>query len=156
MLAHARHAVPRPVALGGLALLACAQLMLVLDVTVVNVALPDIGVALHLHRSELPWVMTSYTLFLGGLMLLGGRIADLFGARRLTLIGLAVFTASSLLCGLSRDAAMLLAGRSLQGLGAALMSPAALATVMTLLTGPTGARRWACGRGWPGADRPWA
>jgi EmrB/QacA subfamily drug resistance transporter len=118
-----------------LAVLACAQLMLVLDVTVVNVALPDIGAALHLHRSELPWVMTSYTLFFGGLMLLGGRIADLFGARRLTLIGLAVFTASSLLCGLSHDAAMLLAGRSLQGLGAALMSPAALATVMTLFTG---------------------
>jgi EmrB/QacA subfamily drug resistance transporter len=119
-----------------LAVLACAQLMLVLDVTVVNVALPDIGAALHLHRSELPWVVTSYTLFFGGLMLLGGRIADLFGARRLTLIGLAVFTASSLLCGLSQDAAMLLTGRSLQGLGAALMSPAALATVMTLFTGP--------------------
>src|SRR6266849_3410929 len=98
-----------------LALLAGAQLMLVLDVTVVNVALPDIGAALHLHRSELPWVMTIYTLFFGGLMLLGGRIADLFGARRLTLIGLALFTASSLLCGLSHDAAVLLAGRSLQG-----------------------------------------
>ncbi len=106
-----------------------------LDITVVNVALPDIGAALHLDRSELPWVMTIYTLFFGGLMLLGGRIADLFGARRLTLIGLAVFTASSLLCGLSHDAAMLLAGRALQGLGAALMSPAALATVMTLFTG---------------------
>ena len=119
-----------------LAVLACAQLMLVLDVTVVNVALPDIGAALHLHRSELPWVLTIYTLFFGGLMLLGGRIADLFGARRLTLAGLALFTASSLLCALSRDAAMLLAGRSLQGLGAALMSPAALATVMTLFTGP--------------------
>ncbi len=119
-----------------LALLASAQLMLILDVTVVNVALPDIGAALHLQRSELPWVMTVYTLFFGGLMLLGGRIADLFGARRLTLAGLALFTASSLLCGLSQDAAMLLAGRSLQGAGAALMSPAALATVMTLFTGP--------------------
>ena len=125
---------PRWVALS---LLASAQLMLVLDVTVVNVALPDIGAALHLQRSELPWVMTIYTLVFGGLMLLGGRIADLFGARRLTLTGLALFTASSLLCALSRDAAMLLAGRSLQGLGAALMSPAALATVMTLFTGPS-------------------
>jgi len=95
-----------------LALLAGAQLMLVLDVTVVNVALPDIGAALHLHRSELPWVITIYTLFFGGLMLLGGRIADLFGARRLTLIGLALFTTASLLCGLSHDPAMLLAGRS--------------------------------------------
>ena len=119
-----------------LALLASAQLMLVLDVTVVNVALPDIGTALHLHSGELPWVMTVYTLVFGGLMLLGGRIADLFGARRLTLIGLALFITSSLLCALSGDAAMLLAGRSLQGLGAALMSPAALATVMTLFTGP--------------------
>ena len=118
-----------------LALLASAQLMLVLDVTVVNVALPDIGAALHLQRGELPWVMTIYTVFFGGLMLLGGRIADLFGARRMTLGGLALFTAASLLCGLSGDAATLLAGRSLQGLGAALMSPAALAAVMTLFTG---------------------
>lgn len=118
-----------------LALLASAQLMLVLDVTVVNVALPDIGDALHLRRSELPWVMTVYTLFFGGLMLLGGRIADLIGPRRLTLIGLVVFTGSSLLCGLSGGADVLLAGRSLQGVGAALMSPAALATVLTLFTG---------------------
>ena len=119
-----------------LALLASAQLMLILDVTVVNVALPDIGVALHLQRGELPWVMTIYTVFFGGLMLLGGRIADLFGARRMTLGGLALFTAASLMCGLSGNAATLLAGRSLQGLGAALMSPAALAAVMTLFTGP--------------------
>lgn len=118
-----------------LAVLASAQLMLVLDVTVVNVALPDIGTALHLDRSELPWVMTIYTVFFGGLMLLGGRIADLLGARRMTLAGLALFTASSLLCALSGSALMLLAGRSLQGLGAALMSPAALATVMTLFPG---------------------
>jgi MFS family permease len=73
-----------------LALLASAQLMLVLDVTVVNVALPDIGAALHLQRGELPWVMPIYTVFFGGLMLLGGRIADLFGARRMTLAGLAL------------------------------------------------------------------
>jgi MFS family permease len=119
-----------------LAVLACAQLMLVLDVTVVNVALPDIGAALHLQRGELPWVMTIYTVFFGGLMLLGGRVADLIGARRMTLGGLALFTAASLLCGLSGDAATLLAGRSLQGLGAALMSPAALAAVMTLFAGP--------------------
>src|SRR6266702_4400483 len=108
-----------------LAILACAQLMLVLDVTVVNVALPDIGAALRLQRGELPWVMTIYTVFFAGLI----------GARRMTLGGLALFTASSLLCGLSGDAATLLAGRALQGLGAALMSPAALAAVMTLFTG---------------------
>jgi hypothetical protein len=77
-----------------LALLASAQLMLVLDVTVVNVALPDIGAALRLQRGELPWVMTICTVFFGGLMLLGGRIADLSGARRMTLAGLALFAPS--------------------------------------------------------------
>src|SRR5690348_5756649 len=82
-----------------LVLLAVAQLMLILDVTVVNVALPGIGVALRLTRGELPWVMTAYTVCFGGLMLLGGRIADRYGARRVTLAGLVVFTAASLLSG---------------------------------------------------------
>ncbi len=127
-------AVPRSAAL---ALLAAAQLMLVLDVTVVNVALPDIGAALHLQQGVVPWVMTAYTVFFGGLMLLGGRIADLVGARRLTLLGLSLFIASSLVCALSGGTAVLLVGRALQGVGAALMSPAALATVMTLYTGPS-------------------
>jgi len=127
-------AVPRSAAL---ALLASAQLMLVLDVTVVNVALPDIGAALHLQQGVVPWVMTAYTVFFGGLMLLGGRIADIVGARRLTLLGLSLFIASSLVCALSGGAAVLLVGRALQGVGAALMSPAALATVMTLYTGPS-------------------
>ena len=118
-----------------LALLAVAQLMLILDVTVVNVALPDIGVALRLSRDGLPWVMTAYTVCFGGLMLLGGRLADRFGPRRLTLTGLAVFTGASLLSGLAADPAWLLAGRALQGTGAALLSPAALATVLTMFTG---------------------
>src|SRR6202042_2689710 len=87
-----------------LTVLAGAQLMLVLDVTVVNVALPDIGAALHLHRSEVPWVLTSYTLVFGGLMLLGGRIADQLGTRRVMLTGLVVFTAASLLCGSAHSA----------------------------------------------------
>jgi EmrB/QacA subfamily drug resistance transporter len=123
-----------------LALLAVAQLMLILDVTVVNVALPDMGVALQLSRSELPWVMTAYTVCFGGLMLLGGRIADRYGPRRITLAGLAVFTAASLLSGLAADPAWLLAGRALQGAGAALLSPSALATVMTLFRGRDRAR----------------
>ena len=123
-----------------LALLATAQLMLVLDVTVVNVALPDIGTSLHLTRTELPWVMTAYTVLFGGLMLLGGRTADRYGARRLTLAGLVVFTGASLLSGLAPGPAALLAGRDLQGCGAALLSPAALAAVMALLTGPDRAR----------------
>jgi EmrB/QacA subfamily drug resistance transporter len=123
-----------------LALLAVAQLMLILDVTVVNVALPDIGVALRLSRAELPWVMTAYTVCFGGLMLLGGRIADRYGPRRVTLAGLVVFTGASLLSGLAAGPAWLLAGRALQGVGAALLSPAALATVMTLFRGRDRAR----------------
>jgi EmrB/QacA subfamily drug resistance transporter len=123
-----------------LALLSVAQLMLVLDVTVVNVALPDIGTSLRLTRSELPWAMTAYTVVFGGLMLVGGRTADRYGARRLTLIGLVVFIGASLLSGLAAGPAELLAGRALQGAGAALLSPAALATVMTLFTGKDRAR----------------
>jgi EmrB/QacA subfamily drug resistance transporter len=123
-----------------LALLAVAQLMLVLDVTVVNVALPDIGTSLRLTRSELPWAMTAYTVAFGGLMLVGGRAADRYGARRLTLTGLVVFIGASLLSGLAAGPAALLAGRALQGAGAALLSPAALATVMTLFTGRDRAR----------------
>jgi EmrB/QacA subfamily drug resistance transporter len=118
-----------------LALLAAAQLMLILDVTVVNVALPAIGSSLRLQRAELPWVMTMYTLLFGGLMLLGGRLADRFGARRLTLTGLVVFTGASLLSGTASGPAELLAGRGLQGIGAALLSPAALAAVLTLFEG---------------------
>ena len=130
--ARAPDSTRRTTALG---LLAVAQLMLVLDVTVVNVALPDIGTSLRLTRTELPWALTAYTVCFGGLMLVGGRLADRFGARRLTLIGLAVFIAASLLSGLAAGPAALLAGRALQGAGAALLSPAALATVMTLFTG---------------------
>src|SRR5258708_27807751 len=122
----------RWVALG---LLCVAQLMLILDVTVVNVALPDIGADLRLPQATLPWVMTAYTLVFGGLMLLGGRLADLFGARRILLAGLALFTTASLFCGLAGSAAMLLRGRATQGVGAALLSPAALSLVTTTFSG---------------------
>jgi MFS family permease len=121
-------------------LLAAAQLMLVLDVTVVNVALPDISAALHLDRDTIPWVMTAYTLAFGGLMLLGGRIADIVGPRRIMLIGLTIFTSSSLLCALAANAPTLLAGRATQGVGAAMFSPAALALVTATFTGPSRAR----------------
>ncbi|HEX6329115.1 MAG TPA: MFS transporter [Jiangellaceae bacterium] len=117
-----------------LALLSVAQFMLILDITVVTIALPSIGVDLALSRATLTWVVTAYTLMFGGLMLLGGRAADLFGARRIVLIGLTIFTASSLVAGLSVNAAMLIGGRIGQGLGAALLSPAALSIVtMTFL-----------------------
>ncbi|MGV9695074.1 MFS transporter [Streptomyces sp. NPDC003470] len=118
-----------------LALVCLAQFMLILDVTVVNVALPGMAADLHLGRSALTWVVTSYTLCFGGLMLLGGRLADALGARRTLLAGLALFTAASLVCGLAGGAATLLAGRVAQGVGAALLSPAALSIVTTTFHG---------------------
>lgn len=118
-----------------LALLAAAQFMLILDVTVVAIALPHIGAELDLDRSTLTWVVSAYTLMFGGLMLLGGRAADLFGARRLVLTGLLVFTAASLISGLADSAEMLLGGRIAQGVGAAMLSPAALSVVVTSFEG---------------------
>ncbi|MEU2116502.1 MFS transporter [Streptomyces sp. NPDC016459] len=118
-----------------LALICAAQFMLVLDVTVVNVALPALANDLDLDRTALTWVVTAYTLCFGGLMLLGGRLADALGARRVLLTGLALFTAASLACGLAPNATVLLGGRVAQGVGAALLSPAALALVTTLFHG---------------------
>jgi len=118
-----------------LGLLSVAQFMLILDVTVVNVALPSIGSDLRLGRETLAWVVTAYTLTFGGLMLLGGRLADAIGARRSLLAGLTLFTLASLTSGLATDGATLLAGRIGQGVGAALLSPAALAIVTTTFHG---------------------
>ncbi|MFI1656610.1 DHA2 family efflux MFS transporter permease subunit [Streptomyces sp. NPDC020472] len=123
-----------------LALICAAQFMLILDVTVVNVALPALAADLDLDRTALTWVVTAYTLCFGGLMLLGGRLADALGARRVLLAGLALFTAASLTCGLAPNATVLLSGRVAQGIGAALLSPAALALVATLFHGPERAR----------------
>lgn len=118
-----------------LALLGVAQFMLILDVTVVAIALPHIGVDLGLERDTLTWVVSAYTLMFGGLMLLGGRAADLFGSRRLVLTGLLVFTAASLVTGLAGNAETLIGGRVAQGIGAALLSPAALSVVTKLFSG---------------------
>ncbi|MGW4700727.1 MFS transporter [Streptomyces sp. NPDC004285] len=123
-----------------LALICAAQFMLILDVTVVNVALPAVAVDLELGRTALTWVVTAYTLCFGGLMLLGGRLADALGGRRVLLAGLALFTTASLVCGLAPNAAVLLSGRAAQGIGAALLSPAALALVTTTFHGPERAR----------------
>ncbi|HEU4947411.1 MAG TPA: MFS transporter [Kribbella sp.] len=117
------------------AVLACAQLMLVLDVTVVNVALPDIATSLDLGRTATTWVMTAYTTLFGGLVLVGGRAADLFGARRVLVAGLVLFTGASLACALAPGATVLLAGRGAQGVGAALLSPAALAVLLAQVSG---------------------
>lgn len=118
-----------------LALLSVAQFMLILDVTVVTIALPHIGPDLELSRGTLTWVMSAYTLLFGGLMLVGGRAADLFGARKVVIAGLALFTAASLVAGLAVNGAMLVGGRVGQGIGAALLSPAALSIVSTTFQG---------------------
>ncbi|MFE5852575.1 MFS transporter [Streptomyces sp. NPDC056500] len=128
---HHDHPPPDPRRWTVLALICVAQFMLVLDVTVVNVALPDMAADLALDRATLTWVVASYTLCFGGLMLLGGRLADALGARRTLLAGLAIFTAASLFTGLAQNAPALIGGRVAQGVGAALLSPAALAIVAT-------------------------
>src|SRR5690349_21686760 len=116
----------------GLAVLVAAQFMVVLDVAIVNVALPTIKTDLHFSESSLQWVVTAYSILFGGMLLLGGRMADLLGRRRLFMAGLALFTASSLLDGLAWSEGSLIAFRSLQGLGAALVSPAAL-SILTVM-----------------------
>ncbi|MGW3615206.1 MFS transporter [Micromonospora sp. NPDC005163] len=118
-----------------LGLVGVAQLMLILDVTVVAIALPHMGADLGLEREALTWVVSGYTLAFGGLLLLGGRAADLFGARRLVLAGLLLFIAASLTAGLANNGPMLLGGRVAQGLAAAILSPAALSLVVTIFDG---------------------
>jgi MFS family permease len=126
---------PNPRRWTAVVLLCLAQFMLILDVTVVNVALPSIGDDLMISRSQLTWVVTSSILTFGGLMLLGGRLADVVGRRRILLTGLALFTVSSLVCGLAGDGLLLVAGRATQGVGAALLSPAALSIITTSFHG---------------------
>lgn len=118
-----------------LALLGTAQFMLILDVTVVAIALPQMEADLSLSREALTWVVAAYTVAFGGLMLLGGRSADLFGAKPVVYTGLSVFIAGSLAAGLADSSTMLLAGRIAQGVGAAMLSPAALSVVIRLFEG---------------------
>ncbi|MFC5669037.1 MFS transporter [Streptomyces incanus] len=118
-----------------LGLLGLAQLMLILDITVVAIALPHMGTELDLDRAALTWVVSGYALTFGSLMLLGGRAADLFGTKRVVLAGLTLFTAASLAAGLATGAPLLLAARIAQGAGAALLSPAALSVVVRLFDG---------------------
>jgi EmrB/QacA subfamily drug resistance transporter len=114
-----------------LVLICLAQFMVVLDATIVNVALPSIQNDLHLSDGGLQWIVNAYTLVFGGFLLLGGRLGDLLGRKRLFLIGLVIFTGASLLDGLAGSEGMLIGARSLQGLGAALISPAALSIIST-------------------------
>src|SRR5256886_6459025 len=115
-----------------LILLCVAQFVVVLDASIVNVALPTIGGALHFSEGNLSWVVNAYVLVFGGFLLLGGRIADLLGRRRLFIGGLILFAAASLAGGLAQSAGWLVAARAVQGLGAALLSPAALSLVTVL------------------------
>lgn len=128
--AHVRSQVPV------LVLLALAQFMLVLDASVVNVALPSMGRDLNLRGEQLAWVVNAYALTFGGLLLAGGRMADLLGGRRMFILGLAVFTGASLVAGLATDAAWLVGARAVQGVGAAVASPAGLALITTTFTEP--------------------
>lgn len=113
-----------------LVLLALAQFMVVLDVSIVNVALPSIQKAFHMTATDLQWIVTAYTLTFGGFLLLGGRAADLFGRRKIFLSGVFVFTLASLACGLSQSGTMIIIFRGIQGLAGAFMSPAALSIVL--------------------------
>jgi EmrB/QacA subfamily drug resistance transporter len=115
-----------------LALIVTAQFMVVLDVAIVNVALPSIKTDLNFTQENLQWVITAYSILFGGALLLGGRLADLLGRRRLFIAGILLFTVSSLLDGFAWSEGSLIAFRSLQGLGAALVSPAALSMLITL------------------------
>src|ERR1051326_911547 len=117
-----------------LAVLVATQFMVVLDVAIVNVALPTIKTDLHFSETSLQWVITAYSILFGGVLLLGGRAADLLGRRRMFMAGLGLFTVSSLLDGLAWSSGSLIAFRSLQGLGAALLSPAALSILTTTFT----------------------
>jgi EmrB/QacA subfamily drug resistance transporter len=114
-----------------LLLLAMTQFVVVIDASIVNVALPSIGAHLHIARDSLTWVVNAYTLTFGGFLLLGGRLADLLGRRRMFMIGLIVFSLASLAGGLAQSEAWLILARAVQGLGAAIVSPAALSIITT-------------------------
>ncbi len=123
--------MPDPNRWKALAIVCAAFFMTVLDVSIVNVALPSIGRALHFSETNLQWVITAYAITFGGFLLLGGRAADLLGRRRVFYIGVMVFTVASFLCGLAWSEGVLIGARALQGLGAAIISPAALSIIMT-------------------------
>src|SRR6266403_1873943 len=121
------------------AVLAVSFFMTIVDLTIVNVALPTIGRKLHFSETNLQWVVTAYGLTFGGFLLLGGRAADLLGRRRILILGLVTFTAASLACALATTDTFLIVMRGVQGLGAAIVLPAALAIVMNIF--PEGAER---------------
>jgi len=114
-----------------LTVVCAAFFMTILDVSIVNVALPSIGTSLHFSQVNLQWVITAYAITYGGFLLLAGRLADLYGRRRVFMIGVVIFTVASLFCGLAWSESVLIASRAVQGLGAAVITPSALSIVMT-------------------------
>src|ERR671934_2031129 len=116
--------------------LALATLMIVLDATIVNVALPSIREDLHFTETSLAWVVNAYLLTYGGFLLLGGRLGDLYGHKRLFLIGISVFTGASLACGLATSQAFLITARAVQGFGGAIVSVVVLSLIMIMFTEP--------------------
>jgi EmrB/QacA subfamily drug resistance transporter len=122
---------PDPLRWKALTIVCAAFFMTILDVSIVNVALPSIGKSLHFSRDDLQWVITAYAITYGGFLLLAGRLADLFGRRRIFLIGVVIFTVASLFCGLAWSEGVLIASRAVQGVGAAVITPSALSIVMT-------------------------
>jgi len=123
---------PDPRRWWALAIIAVAQFLVIMDTSIIGVALPEIQRAIGFSQAGLSWVFNAYVVAFGGLLLLGGRLADLFGARRVFAAGFAILTGASLLTGLAQSEAVLLAGRALQGLGSALIAPAALTMLMVL------------------------
>jgi EmrB/QacA subfamily drug resistance transporter len=134
MTLYAMRPVRSTSAWAALALIVVAQFMVILDVAIVNVALPSIELDLGFSQSGLEWVVTAYAIVFGGFLLLGGRLADLMGRRRTFMAGIALFTLASVLCALSWSAGSLVAFRAIQGLGGALLAPAGLSLLMTLFT----------------------
>ena len=140
-----------------LAVLALVQFMLILDVTVVNVALPNIQKDLHFGPTGLAWVVDGYVLMAGGLLLLGGRLSDIIGRKRLFLIGVAVFGISSITCGLAQNPAMLVTSRFIQGTGEAW--PRRLPSDSSPCCSPirrSAPRRWGSGEASRGSEARWA
>src|SRR6266496_1947153 len=116
---------------GILAIVGAAFFMTVLDVAIVNVALPSIETDLNVTETTVQWVLIAYSITFGGFLLLGGRMADLLGRKRIFIVGLVLFTIASLVCGLANNIGVLIGARAVQGLGAAIISPAALSIVTT-------------------------
>ena len=125
---------PDPRRWWALAIIAVAQFVVIMDTSIIGVALPDIQRALSFSQPDLSWVFNAYVIAFGGLLLLGGRLADLYGARRVFMAGFAILGGASLLTGIASSVVVLLAGRALQGVGSALIAPAALTMLMTLFS----------------------